>query len=336
MSSNLLNNKLGIWIWQIKNCSSGNWQTICKNCNDAGIDYLLFKSGDSGPYFNPQTIKDIVKVCQDHNITIGTWNYSVPSTIDEQVSQITSLFNSGIQFHSIDAELEWQQEQNTDKNVSAVAEQFMQKLRSSVGNNFLAHAPFPVISYHYSFPYTSFGKYVDLVMPQSYWTEIGWDVNKTIQITDSEWSKYYSQHPEAVKPVAPIGVTYGKGLGAVPGEFHLQDMVTFIQHYQSKNVPVSLYTIDAAFPGVFDTLKKIKNNEPVVFTPSTTVISVPTAPVVLVPIQPTYIPTTVVTQPQPPIPPVSIQPVNKINLQTIFSTLSDLVIKFIKIIFHIT
>jgi hypothetical protein len=245
---------LGIWVWQESQCERGDWNAIAQKCKNAGIKWIVAKSGDSSRYANWTSahLKEVIQICHDNGLLFGTWNYSIPSTAQAQIAQIKSLFDDGVDLHIIDAEVEWQ----TTPDSSAQAEAFMQALRAAVGNDvFLGHAPFAVVNYHPQFPYTAFGKYVNAVFPQNYWTEFNWPIQKAVITTDSAWQVFNMANPTAAKPVYDIGVSYGKGYPGVAGVLNAQDIKTFISHY--NGAPCSFYSYDAAFPLFWETLAEL-------------------------------------------------------------------------------
>ena len=240
----------GVWIWKAAQCEKGNWNAIVSKCKAAGIKWIAAKSGDNDRYpgWTSAHLKNVIQLCHDNGILFGTWNYSLPITCPQQVSQIKSLFDDGIDFAVLDAEIEWQ----TFPNANVQAESFMQSLRAAVGDVFIAHSPFAIPNYHASFPYVGFGKYVDAVMIQSYWTEFNWPVQQVISQADASWAAFNKAHPEAAKPVWPIGVTYGQGYPGVKGPLTPDSIKTFINHY--GDIPISFYSYDAAFPMFWDVM----------------------------------------------------------------------------------
>lgn len=248
---------IGIWIWKISQCEGGDWNKIINRCKTSGVRWIAIKSGDAyrNKQFDTKTAKYIIDICHKNDLLVYTWNYSKPITWREEIIQIKSLFDDGIDGHIIDAEAEWQM----DKNNKSIANQFLTELRGSVGDVFIAHSPFPIIEYHSSFPYSEFGKYCDAIMPQSYWTEINWTCQKTLDKTDSSWAIFNDKHSDVAKPVYPIGVTYGKGYPKVPGELKREDIKMFIERY--PDLPISFYSYDAAkaFPMVWEVLTEIED-----------------------------------------------------------------------------
>lgn len=321
----------GIWIWEATQCEHGDWNAIVAQCKSAGIKWITAKSGDSSRYaaWTSTKLKEVIALCHSNDILFGTWHYSIPTTTQLQINQIKSLFDDGIDFHIIDAETEFEQIPNSN----AQAEVFMQALRATVGNDvFIGHAPFAIPSYHPNFPYVGFGKYVDVVCPQYYWTEFNFTVQRTIQDADTSWAAFNVAHPEAAKPIYPIGVSYGKGYPGVPGVLNADDIKTFLNHYQG--LPISFYSFDAAFPLFWETMTSL-NIPAKVIAPSPPVAPQPTpeplsAPAITIP-QPSLV--------QAPAPTTTTSITNQIssilNQPGILTTIQNWIVKLVKLLFHI-
>lgn len=242
---------IGIWVWQESQCEGGDWNAIAQKCKAAGITWIVAKSGDSSRYPNWTTahIKEVIQICHNNGLLFGTWNYSLPTTTQAQITQIQSLFNDGVDLHIIDAEIEWQMAPDNE----AKAEAFMQALRAAIGKDvFIGYSPFAIVNYHPQFSYAGFGKYVDAVFPQNYWTEFNWPLVKAINTIDTAWMVFNLNNPSAAKPVYNIGVSYGKGYPGVAGVLNAEDLQTFMKHYDGT--PFSFYSYDAAFPLFWETL----------------------------------------------------------------------------------
>src|SRR5438034_748633 len=76
-------------------------------------------------------------------------------------------------------------------------------------NLFLAHAPFPIVSYHSAFPYYTFGKYCDAVMPQDYFGAIKVTPQYMVTWQNDQWNTLYNgwkgtSKADGIKPLVPI------------------------------------------------------------------------------------------------------------------------------------
>jgi hypothetical protein len=296
---------IGIWIWKIAQCENGNWDSIIQKCIDHDIKWIAVKIGEHTR--DVQWTKEFAVVaiekCHNAGLKILGWNYSRPSSYEQEILLLSDCISDGLDGICVDAEIEWQQ----DPNAYTKADHFMRTLRDNVGNDiFIAHAPFPIVSYHQSFPYAVFGKYVDAVFPQSYWTELKWTVDKTISMTDSNFNQFNTSHSEAAKPVWPIGVSYGQGYPGISEPLTKEDILTFLNHY--KGLPISFYSYDASanFPQFWEALKEFKAQNQRVIQPVPTPIPAPT--------------------PAPEPSPINIQPQTK-------PIILDIILKFLSSLF---
>lgn len=259
--SKIIPSGLGIWVWQ-----RNDWNNIIKNCQEAGIKWVAVKMADTHryPYFSSAKLKELLNLFHSNGLLLLAWNYSVVDTWPQQVQMIKSLFDDGLDGIIIDAESEW--EFHKDGPTDQIAINFMQALRQAVPDGFIAHAPFACPDFHSAFPYTSFNTYCDAVLDQAYWTEFGWTVDYTMQLTDQQWAKYYSKRPQITTPRCPIAPTYGSNNYGpqVKGPIHGADVIKFLDHY--KDAPmVSLYSYDACAPEVW---KYLKDRHAGVITPA--------------------------------------------------------------------
>lgn len=246
-----------MWIWRFSSCEMGALDVIVDTAMSSNISWIAIKSGDAyrNNQWNSRYAEDAVKKFHDAGIQVYTWNHSKPSTWAAEVKQIASCFDDGADGHIINAESEW-------NGMSAEAGRFLKALRKQVGaDKFLAHAPLPLYNFNSSFPYAEFGKHVDAVMPQAYWTEQNKQMNEFCDVMDRSFADFAKKYPEAVKPICPIGVTYGRGhvTKKVPGLFSADDMEAFLKRYEDSSP--SLYTWDAAFPTAFAKLQAMRTAE---------------------------------------------------------------------------
>jgi len=218
-----------------------------------GICYIIIKAATSdllfnGSYSTPQFTSNLVNIAHAHGILIMGYNRSYGENIAAEIAIADYVFNQGADGFVWDAEAEWENTQPwIGANGSALAWQMCSTVRSNWPNKFLAHAPFPIISYHASFPYKEFGYWSDTVMPQIYpqgWTGVKSRPSGGINWTDVNWYNWqnslYSLPPtningltvfwtNAIKPLAPVNHVYGpnppnSGVTQIPDEFVMEFM----------------------------------------------------------------------------------------------------------------
>lgn len=226
--------------------SGHTWVNLADRLVDHGITVLLPRAGGTtrDPGWSPTTASQVVRICHERGIKVLPWIYSVPSTWAQQVKLAEALMLNGVDGLVIDAEIEFEGHQDE-------AFQLGEGLRKSLGDQtFIAHAPFPYINYHLSYPYDTFAGFCDSVMPQFYFTgQSSWatmNAGATHQWTGTR-----------AKGFAPIACTYGND-GRYPQgcviPFRLDDIAGFDATF--RDLPFrSYYSLEAASPLFWQWLK---------------------------------------------------------------------------------
>ncbi len=216
-----------------------------------GIRYIIIKAATSdqlfnGSYHTPQFTRQLVNLAHTHGLLIMGYNRSYGENVAAEVAIADYVFQQGADGFVWDAESEWESNQPwIGTQGPARAWQMCSTVRSNWPNKFLAHAPFPIISYHASFPYKEFGYWSDAVMPQIYpqaWTGVKSRPSGGINWTDVnwfDWQNSLSSLPptningltvywtNALKPLAPVNHVYGpnppnRGVTHIPDEFVME------------------------------------------------------------------------------------------------------------------
>ncbi len=215
-----------------------------------GIRYLIIKAATSDQLFNgsyqfPQFNSNIVNIAHAHNLLVFGYNRSYGSNIVGEIAIADYVFQQGADGFVFDAEAEWEKDKPwIGDEGPAKAWQLCSAVRSNWPNKFLAHAPFPIISYHTSFPYKEFGYWCDAVMPQIYpagWTGVKSRPSGGIDWTDVNWHNWHESlrgtssvingqtiyWTNAIKPLAPVNHVYGpnppnQGVSEIPPEFVME------------------------------------------------------------------------------------------------------------------
>jgi len=232
----------GIWMFSVTDATNqvGGHVTSVTNLNSlmqyyrsAGIRYCIVKAATNDKLFNgcftgPQFTSNLVSAAHANGIWAFGYNRSYGSNIVGEVSIADYVFNQGADGFVFDAEAEWETGNPWITNGPAQAWQLCSMVRSNWPNKFLAHAPFPIIYVHSTFPYKEFGFWCDAVMPQIYhfssaglrgspsaainWSDVNW----------ATWQKSLTTLPltningvavnwtNAIKPITPLQDVYGE------------------------------------------------------------------------------------------------------------------------------
>ena len=199
-----------------------------------GIRYVIVKAATSGNLFNgsyatPQFTTNLVNIAHTNGILIFGYNRSYGSNLAAEVGISDYVFHCGADGFVWDAEAEWETGggQPWITNGPAQAWQLCSTVRSNWPNKFLAHAPFPIIYLHSSFPYKEFGYWCDAVMPQIYhfssaaiqgspsaainWSDVNWRTwqNGLASLPAGNSNGLSVYWTNAIKPIIPLQDVYG-------------------------------------------------------------------------------------------------------------------------------
>ena len=201
-----------------------------------GIRYIIVKAATSASLFNgtysvPQFTSNLVNFAHANGVLIFGYNRSYGSNITAEIAISDYVFNQGADGFVFDAESEWESGSSwIGTNGPSKAWQLCSTVRSNWPTKFLAHSPFPIISFHSSFPYKEFGYWCDAVMPQIYssgWANVNASPSGGIDWSDANWYSWQNSlvgkstningvtyyWTNAIKPLAPIQNVYGPATG---------------------------------------------------------------------------------------------------------------------------
>lgn len=222
-------NKLGGNVSSVTNEAS-----LMQYYKSQGIRYIIIKAATSaslfkGSYATPQFTSNLVNIAHTNGILIFGYNRSYGSNLTAEISISDYVFNCGADGFVWDAEIEWETGagQPWITNGPAQAWQMCSTVRSNWPNKFLAHAPFPIIYLHSSFPYKEFGFWCDAVMPQIYhfsstgikgspsaainWSDVNWRTwqNSLASLPVGNSNGVIVHWTNAIKPIIPLQDVYG-------------------------------------------------------------------------------------------------------------------------------
>jgi hypothetical protein len=211
----------GDWIWTVPNCESAvgvaTPQALIDYEARKGMQWVTVKAGD-GPNQWSQWNSTIINEAHAQGLKIFAWVYAYgnytntssgySSTEAAELNVAKWALSVGGDGLIIDAEAEYQGQ-------PSAAGAYASAIKAAYPDRFLAHAPFPYISYHSTFPYVQFGTNCDAVMPQVYWADLGISVTSMVHDMDAEWRTWQSSltgfNTNAIKPIIPIGQGWNSG-----------------------------------------------------------------------------------------------------------------------------
>jgi len=231
----------GDWIWHVSwatNKLGGvaqsvvNFPTLMSYYKSQGLQYIIVKAGTGSTNFfgdkhsAPQFNSNLVYHAHAAGMLIFAYTRSYDDDVQGEIDMAARCFALGADGWVIDAEAEWESgSSQAGTNGPTRAIQYGQGLRALFPTKFIAHAPFPIISFHSSFPYKEFGYFCDAVMPQAYWTEIYDEdtqaASKMFTAMDNEYRNWQNSltgvWTNAIKPLAPIAQAWTSTSGVTTG-----------------------------------------------------------------------------------------------------------------------
>lgn len=206
-----------------------NLPTLMSYYKSVGMQYIIVKAGTGSTNFlggtgSPQFNSNLVHHAHAAGLLIFAYTYSFDDDIQGEINMASRCFALGADGWIIDGEDGWESG-GTGTNGPARALQYGAGLRALFPNKFIAHAPYPIIRFHSSFPYKEFGSFCDAVMPQAYWTEIYGDgpnvVASMVNDMESEYRNWQNSlagvWTNSIKPIVPIAQAWSSASGVTTG-----------------------------------------------------------------------------------------------------------------------
>ena len=229
----------GDWIWQIASARASAGATtnlqLFQYLKNKGMSWVTVKAGDGSTAWT-QFSTQLVNDAHTAGLKIFGWTYMYGTNPTGEANVAKAALAKGADGFIIDAEAEYRDLPNNDQ----AATTFCESVRAAYPNHFLAHAPFPIVSYHSAFPYYTFGKYCDAVMPQDYWDAIGVTPARMNQWRNDEWNALYNNfrstgRADAIKPIIPIAQGWNVSTNSLTG----QEILDFVSIMKNTANPAS-------------------------------------------------------------------------------------------------
>jgi hypothetical protein len=234
----------GDWVWTLSNARSNTGTStnlaLFQYLKNKGMRWVIVKGADGtsstygGTQFNAQLVTD----AHNAGLKIFAYQYVYGSNpTGEAAAAKAVIARSNPDGLVIDAEGEYERLANN----ATAATTYLTTIKSAYPSLFLAHAPFPIVSYHSAFPYYTFGKYCDAVMPQDYWGAIKVTPTRMVQWQNDEWNTLYNGwrgtgKADAIKPLVPIGQGWNDSSTNFTSGTDIQ---TFVSQLKSISNPAS-------------------------------------------------------------------------------------------------
>ena len=231
----------GFFIWKVPSCENGNVTSIANAASAAGLSHVLVKIADGTSNYNISNGTDLVPplitALKAKGIKTWGWQYvygSSPAS-EGRVGGKRALA-LGLDGFVVDAEMQFEA-----SGMSTAAQNYMIELRKYIPSMTVALSTFRYPSYHNTFPFSTFFKYVNLNMPQVYWEE----AHNAVAQLDKSYSEYMKLAPSL--PFIPTGPTYKVGSWAPT----TKDIKLFMNDAKAMNMPaVNFFSWDECRSGL--------------------------------------------------------------------------------------
>ena len=269
----------GDWVWQIASAraSAGASTNLAlfQYLKNKGMNWVTVKAGDGTSTWS-QFSTQLVNDAHAAGLKIFAWTYMYGADPVGEANVAKAALAKGADGFIIDAEAEYRDRPNN----AQVAQTFCESVRAAYPNHFLAHAPFPIVSYHSAFPYYTFGKYCDAVMPQDYWDAIGVSATYMNTWRNNEWNTLYNRwrdngQADAIKPIIPIAQGWNVSSSNTLSGQEILDFVGAVKNTPNPASPggyngVSFWSVQHHTAEHWNAIGQFSIGDPK-FTPNTTV-----------------------------------------------------------------
>jgi len=177
----------GLWIWYFGYTGLTAAQAA-QAAKDAGVGYVLIKSGQDAAYWNTRYNSASVAEFTSRGMKVLAWAYMTPADVPGSVQAAALAARvPGTSGLVIDAEIEF------EGSHDLAAQQLCDGIRAAVPGVWLGYTSFGWVGYHPTFPFGAFDKHCgDAFFPQVYWSDRG-----------VSWS---SGHTEAMQMLEAAGL----------------------------------------------------------------------------------------------------------------------------------
>ncbi|MDB5322136.1 MAG: Peptidoglycan-binding domain 1 protein [Phycisphaerales bacterium] len=203
----------GDWIWTLSNARANTGTStnlaLFQYMKSKGMKWAIVKAADgtSSTYGSTQFTAQLVADAHTAGLKLFAYQYvRGADPAGEAAAAKAVIARANPDGLAIDAEGEYEALANN----AAAATTYCTTIKAAYPSLFMVHAPFPIVSYHSAFPYYTFGKYCDAVMPQDYWGAIKVTPTRMVQWQNDEWNTLYNSwkgtsKADGIKPIVPIG-----------------------------------------------------------------------------------------------------------------------------------
>lgn len=182
--------------WQIH---GGNIDQMIQEAKHYGFTGVLLKFANGSLAGDPvsqrfmDTFKQYAPSFKAKGFTVGGWIYQYLTDVTGEVDACVEAVQAGAEWLVLDGEVEI-------KDKAAEVKQFGQLLRKQLPDIEIGYSSFGVPQYHPG-PYQEYAAFCNVMMPQIYWGDFGWSVERAFNMSMEGFKPYGL-------PIAPTGQAY--------------------------------------------------------------------------------------------------------------------------------
>jgi hypothetical protein len=207
-----------VWIWNWRNCEGGNAAAVAARLRSVGARGAILKAADGAAWFDQgQPVSAIVAALRAQGTECATWQYCYGRDVAGEAQRAVETVQAAAPlFHVLDVEQEVEDLPDPAAAATALAQSVLTRIPPGYP---LCYSPLPAIRYHLKLPYRQLADAGLTMLPQLYWTGLGWTPQQTAAVFYADAAQY----DLLPQPVAPA---YEDTLGARAGD---ADLDAFVQ-----------------------------------------------------------------------------------------------------------
>jgi hypothetical protein len=189
-----------LFIWKSDHLDNGNVPKMIEDAKNLGIKGVIIKfangslQGDLVSQAYMAQFKQLVNPFKAAGFVVGGWIYQYLTDVQGEVDACAEAVAAGADWIVLDGEADL-------KGKSTQVQQFGQMFRAKYPNYPLGLSSYAIPDYHPEVPFQAFNGFVNVMLPQIYWAEMGWDVAVVFNSSLAGYKKFG-------KPISPTGQSY--------------------------------------------------------------------------------------------------------------------------------
>jgi hypothetical protein len=198
-----------LFVWKAEHIDNGDINAMISQAKQLGINGVMIKfadgslNGDVNSQKYMDQFKRLAGPFKAAGFKVGGWIYQYFTDVPGEVDAVSQAVQAGADFIVLDGE-----EDLVGKNKEAA--QFGQELRAKYPNLILGLSSYAFANLHSGVPFDEYNQFVNVMMPQVYWTDMQWKVEDAFNLSLATYNHYH-------KPIVVTGQLYGQ---TAPDDIH--------------------------------------------------------------------------------------------------------------------